>query len=60
MKIPRHKLVTALLAAYALFMVIYFGTDLIRAGQYLKFTAITATEAVVITLAYFALRRRNK
>lgn len=60
MKIKRHQLVTLLLAAYALFMTLYFGLDILRAGDNLRFFATIAAEAFVITLTYFALKRRDR
>lgn len=60
MKIERHVGVTVLMVAYALFMTLYFGIDLLKSGHSLRFYLTAAAEAVVIVLAYFALRRRDR
>ena len=60
MKIQRYKFVTTLLVIYALFMTLYFGLDLLRSGQTLRFYATVAGEIVVIILTFFALRRRDR
>ena len=60
MKIPRYKLVTLLLVAYALFMTLYFGTELLKSGEDIRFYLTAGSEAIVITLTYFALRRRDR
>lgn len=60
MKIPRYKLIPALLAVYALFMTLYFGLDLLRDGQHLRFYSTVIAETAVIVLTYFALRRRYR
>lgn len=53
-------MVTTLLVAYALFMTLYFGLDLLREGQVFRFAITLAAEAVVITAAFFALRKRDR
>lgn len=60
MRIPRYKLIPALLTVYALFMTFYFGTDLLNQGQEVRFYGTVAAEAVLIVLTYFALRRRYR
>lgn len=60
MKLQRHIIVPILLAAYALFMTLYFGTDLLKSGQYLRFYATLGAEIIVIILTFFALRRRDR
>lgn len=56
----KYQLITALLAIYALFMSIYFGLDLLREGQALRFWITIGAETIVIILAYFALKRRDQ
>ena len=56
----RHILVPILLTAYALFMTLYFGIDLLKSGHELRFWATVVAEIVVIILTYFALRRRDR
>lgn len=56
----RHIVVTTLLVAYALFMTFYFGIDLLKSGQHLRFYLTVAGEFVVIVLTFFALRRRDR
>lgn len=60
MKIPRYKTVTLLLIVYALFMTLYFGIDLLKSGQNMRFYFTAIGEAIVITLTYFALRKRDR
>lgn len=59
MKIKKHQFITCLLALYALFMTLYFGLDLLREGQALRFWLTIGAETTVIILAFFALRRRD-
>ncbi|MEZ3531881.1 MAG: hypothetical protein K1V90_02275 [Muribaculaceae bacterium] len=60
MKAQRHVTVTILLSVYALFMCIYFGIDLLNSGQYGRFFCIAGAETLVIVLAFFALRKRDR
>lgn len=60
MKPPKYLFITILLVVYALFMTIYFGLDLLKSGQSLRFYVTLGAEALVITLAFFALRRRDR
>ena len=60
MKLPRYKVVTFLLVAYALFMTLYFGLDLLNSGHETRFWLTVAAETVVIVLTFFALRRRDR
>ena len=59
MKLKKYQFVTCLLAIYACFMTFYFGIDLLNSGQALRFWITLGAEAVVIVLAYFALKRRD-
>lgn len=59
MKIKKYQLVTLMLATYALFMTLYFGLDLLKEGQALRFWITLVAETGVIILAYFALKRRD-
>ena len=59
MKIKKYQLVTFLLAVYALFMTFYFGLDLLRSGQVVRFWITLGAEIIVIVLAFFALRKRD-
>lgn len=56
----RHILVTILLTIYALFMTFYFGLDLLKSGHAFRFYATLIAEIVIITLTFFALRRRDR
>lgn len=60
MKIKKYQFITCLLGIYALFMTFYFGIDLLKGGQTLRFWITAAAEAIVIVLAYFALKRRDR
>ncbi|MCH5222594.1 MAG: hypothetical protein J1E82_01010 [Muribaculaceae bacterium] len=59
MKIQRYQIITFLLAAYALFMTFYFGLDLLKEGQNVRFWVTLVCECIVITLAYFFLKKRD-
>lgn len=59
MKIKKYQLVTCLLAIYALFMTFFFGLDLLKSGQSVRFWVTLGAEIIVIILAFFALRRRD-
>lgn len=60
MKVQRYKVVTILLVAYASFMTLFFGLDLLKSGQTLRFAATVTAEAIVVTLAFFVLRKRDR
>lgn len=60
MKLQRHIVVTTLLAAYAIFMTLYFGLDLLRSGHQTRFWLTVGAETIVIILTFFALRRRDR
>lgn len=60
MKIKKHQFITVLLAIYAIFMTFYFGLDLLNQGQALRFWITLVAETTVITLAFFALRHRDR
>ena len=60
MKIKKYQFLTVLIAVYALFMTFYFGLDLLKEGQVLRFWITLIVEVVVIILAYFALRKRDQ
>ncbi len=49
-----------LLGAYFLFMTFYFGIDLLKAGETLRFWATVAAEVVVLIALAFFLRRRDR
>lgn len=50
----------AILAIYFLFMTFYFGLDLLRGGEYVRFWATVGTELVVLIALAFFLRRRER
>lgn len=56
----KHQLITGLLIIYAFFMTFYFGLDLLKEGQSFRFWITLGSELLVITLAYFALRKRDQ
>lgn len=50
----------ALLLIYFIFMTFYFGIDLLKAGEQLRFWATVGAElAVLIALAFFLKRRER-
>ncbi|MCH5232496.1 MAG: hypothetical protein J1E78_02580 [Muribaculaceae bacterium] len=60
MKIRKYQLVTCLLVIYAVFMTLYFGLDLLKSGEIARFWITLSAEIIVIILAYFALRKRDR
>ena len=60
MKLQKHQVITFMLAAYALFMTFYFGLDLLKEGQSVRFWVTLGVEIIVIILAFFALRKRDR
>ena len=59
MKLKKYQFVTILLTAYALFMTLYFGLDLLKNGEQTRFWVTLGCETAVIILAFFALRKRD-
>ena len=56
----KHQIITLLLSVYAIFMTLYFGLDLLKEGKEMRFWITLTCEALVIVLAFFALRRRDQ
>lgn len=56
----RYQVIIALLVCYALFMTFYFGLDLLKTGQELRFYITLGVETVVLILAFFFLRKRDQ
>ena len=56
----KYQFITLILALYAIFMTFYFGLDLLKTGQELRFYVTLGAETVVIILTYFALKKRHK
>lgn len=50
----------ALLFIYFMFMTVYFGADLLRTGETLRFWGTVAAETVVLAALVFFLKRREK
>lgn len=59
MKVKKYQMLTFLIAAYAIFMTFYFGLNLLKEGQSLRFWVTLIAETIVIVLAYFALKKRD-
>ena len=55
----KYQLIIGLITIYALFMTLYFGLDLLKEGQSIRFWITLTVEALVIILAYFALKKRD-
>lgn len=49
-----------LLAAYFIFMAVYFGADLLKTGHYWQFIATSAGELIVLVALFFSLKRRER
>lgn len=52
--------VPCLLGLYFLFMTIYFGFDLIRAGENLRFWGTVAAELIVLLALSFFMRKKER
>ena len=50
----------ALLAIYFVFMTLYFGLDLLRSGENLRFWGTIVAETVVLIALVFFLKKREK
>lgn len=50
----------ALLFIYFLFMTFYFGLDLLKAGEQMRFWATVGAELIVILALVFFLKRRDR
>lgn len=50
----------ALLAIYFIFMTIYFGLDLLRSGENIRFFATIGAETAVLIALVFFLKKREK
>lgn len=50
----------ALLAVYFLFMTFYFGMDLLRQGNTMRFWLTVGAELAVLTALVFFLKKREK
>lgn len=50
----------AILAVYFLFMTFYFGVELLRAGESVRFWATVGSELVILVALAFFLKRREK
>lgn len=50
----------SLLFLYFLFMTFYFGMDLLRAGENLRFWATVGAELLVIVALIFFLKKRDR
>lgn len=51
---------TALLSAYALFMTLYFGLDLLRSGGKTQFWITLGAEVAILIALFFFLRKREQ
>lgn len=50
----------SLLAAYFLFMTFYFGLDMLRSGETVRFWSIVGIEVVVLAALVFFLKKRER
>lgn len=50
----------ALLAIYFVFMTVYFGLDLLRSGENLRFWGTIIAEMIVLIALVFFLKKREK
>lgn len=60
MKSKRYIVVPLVLLTYAVFMSVYFGLEMLREGQTLKFTIICCAEALVLVLLSLSIRKRDR
>ena len=56
----KYHFITLLLIIYGLFMTFYFGLDLLKSGQSLRFYITLIAEIIVVTLTFFALRKKDR
>lgn len=56
----KYQVVTGVIAVYAICMAVYFGGDLLREGKAVRFWVTMIAEAIMIVLAYFALKKRDE
>ncbi|MDE6071289.1 MAG: hypothetical protein K2G53_01915 [Muribaculaceae bacterium] len=59
-KIRKSIWLPALLALYFLGMAIYFGPQLIREGETLRFILVSVAEVVIIILIHFFYKHRER
>ena len=52
--------VPALLGLYFLFMTFYFGIELLKAGETLRFWGTVGAEIVILTALCFFMRKRER
>ncbi len=50
----------SLLGVYFIFMTIYFGLDLLRSGETMRFWATIGAESAVLVALVFFLKKREK
>lgn len=50
----------SLLAIYFIFMTIYFGLDLLRSGETLRFWATVGSETAILVALVFFLKKRER
>ena len=50
----------ALLSIYFVFMTVYFGMDLLRSGETLRFWGTIAAEIIVLIALVFFLKKRER
>lgn len=60
MKLKRYHIIFFLLVIYSLFMLLYFGLDLLKEGQSARFWITLGVDLLVLIGAFFALRRRDR
>lgn len=56
----KHIWLPALLAVYFIFMTVYFGLDLLRSGEQLRFWSTVGAETAVLIALVFFLKKRDK
>lgn len=56
----KYIIVPAVLAVYFLFMTFYFGTQLLREGEVLRFWLTVVSEVIVLIALYFVMKKRQK
>lgn len=59
MKLKKYQILTIVIALYAIFMTFFFGLDLLKEGQSIRFWVTLILETIVIFLTYFALKKKD-
>lgn len=60
MKIKKHVWLPSILAGYFIAMLLFFGFELLKTGQHLRFWGTVGAEALIIFFLVIFLKKREK